>query len=119
MINSTFIIPVVLFLVTLGFGFWVSKGGRPYHSILFNIHKLVALAGVVLTVMRIRSGFLPGPLSGWIIATLAAIVLGVITLFATGAIMSIREDEPGLALWFHRVGPVIIVICLLFMYYLF
>jgi hypothetical protein len=119
MIQSSFINPLVLFLVTLGFGFWVSKHGKPYHSILFNIHKLVALAGVVLTGMRIRSGFLPGPLSGWIIATLVAVVLSVFTLFATGAIMSIRDDEPGPALWVHRVGPVIIVICLLVMYYLF
>ncbi len=111
-------IPLVLFLITAGFGFWVSKVGRPYHSGLFNIHKLVALAGVVLAVMRIRSGFSINAITSWILFALVLTGLSVILLFATGATMSIREDEPGIALFFHRAGPVIITICLAGMLFL-
>lgn len=111
--------PLILFLITVGFGFWVSKVGRPYHSGLFNIHKLVALAGVVLAVLRFRSVFSIGTLTSWILLALILTGFSVILLFASGAVMSIREDEPGIALFIHRAGPVIIAICLAGMLFLF
>ncbi len=29
-------------------GFWVSRAGKPYPALNFNVHKLIALAGAVL-----------------------------------------------------------------------
>ena len=105
-------LPLLLFLMTAGFGFWVSKSGTPYSPILFNIHKLAALAGVVLAVIRIRSGSILGELSGWLLAGGVVLAVCVIVLFASGAVMSIKEEGAGLALFVHRAGPVIITICL-------
>lgn len=118
MTNSNIFIPLVLFLITVGFGFWVSKVGKPYHPGLFNIHKLVALAGVVLAVLRFRSGFSINVITSWILFALVLTGLSVILLFVTGAIMSIREDEPRIALFIHRAGPVIITLCLAGMLFL-
>jgi hypothetical protein len=118
MANSNIFIPLVLFLITVGFGFWVSKVGRPYHSGLFNIHKLFALAGVVLAVLRFRPGFSIEALTSLILLALGLTGFSVILLFASGAVMSIREDEPGIALLIHRAGPVIITICLAGMLFL-
>ena len=106
-------IPVILFLITVGFGFWLRGKGRPYNTALFNIHKLIALAGFVLVVLRLRSGFLAGGLSGWMAVVLVGAGLSALMLFATGAVMSIRKEEPGIALFFHRAGPVIITLCLI------
>lgn len=107
------LIPLILFLITVGFGLWVSAKGRPYHPALFNIHKLVALAGVVLAVLRLPASFQDVDLSGWMAAFLAATGFSALMLFATGGVMSIRKEEPGVALFFHRAGPVIITLCLI------
>jgi hypothetical protein len=104
-------LPLLLFLITVGFGFWVSRSGTPYPVVLFNIHKLAALAGVVLAAVRIRSGSTLGELSGWVAAGVVAIGVCVMVLFATGAVMSIREEGSGLVLFFHRAGPVVITLC--------
>lgn len=77
------------FLFTFIFGFWVSRSGRPYLRTLFTIHKLIALAAVILlaaTVHRFGPPAILGPAqtASWAIAAL--VVAG---LFATGALMSI------------------------------
>ena len=109
---TPFYLPLLLFLITVGFGFWVSKSGAPYSPVLFNIHKLAALAGVVVVIVRIRSGAVLGELSGWIMPIIVIVGVSVLVLFATGAVMSIKEEGSGLVLFFHRLGPVIISLCL-------
>lgn len=32
-------------------GFWLSRSGKPYNGIVFNIHKLIALVAVVFLVI--------------------------------------------------------------------
>ena len=105
-------VPLLLFLITTAFGFWVSRAGRPYHSVLFNFHKLVALVGVVLAALRVKTNFPVEGHHGWLITLLAGAGISSVMLFITGAVMSIREDEPGLARFFHRAGSVMILICL-------
>jgi hypothetical protein len=41
-ILSRFVIPGIVFILTLAFGFWLSRSGRPYNGLLFNIHQLIA-----------------------------------------------------------------------------
>jgi len=104
------LVPVILFLITSGFGFWVSQLGRPYNNLLFNIHKLIALSGVVLTVIKIielnphtvftRNMF-------YLFGLTAVIVIG---LFATGAIMSIRQEESRAVLSIHQIALVLVLI---------
>lgn len=49
----TALMPEFGFLTTLIFGFWLSRKRKPYNGILFNIHKLVALSTVIVTVMQV------------------------------------------------------------------
>jgi hypothetical protein len=94
----------ILLLATIGFGFWVGRRGRPYHNLLFNIHKLLALAGVVITGIRFFR-LVPASLFPTTILILAATALiPVIVLFTTGAIMSIREEESKSVLLFHQLS---------------
>ena len=44
--------PGVLFILTLAFGVWLSRSGKPYNTLIFNIHKLIALAAVVVTAIQ-------------------------------------------------------------------
>jgi hypothetical protein len=100
----------IIFLITVGFGFWVSSRGKPYPTLLFNIHKLIALGGVILASVRVFSlnPFLVFP--PVVLALIAAAAICAISMFATGAVMSIKEEETRLILVIHRIGPVIITI---------
>jgi hypothetical protein len=117
---SLFLIPGFLFLVTVGFGFWVSRTGKPYNQILFNVHKLTALGGVVLVVIRIMDLGLFQGLQRIFLFSVVGAFMAVIGLFATGALMSIREDEPVIIKWLHRGALAllfissVLLICLLF-----
>ena len=42
-ITSKFLTPGIGFPVTLAFGFCMSRNGKPYNGILFNVHKRIAL----------------------------------------------------------------------------
>jgi hypothetical protein len=105
---NRFVTPIILFLLTLVFGFWLSHVGKPYNGLLFNIHKLIALFCVVLLGIQF-SKTLHAP--NWlIIALLVVSVLCVIALFISGAMMSAGKLEYGLMLAMHRVAPVVLVV---------
>ena len=100
----------ILFVITVGFGFWVSWIGKPYHALLFNIHKLVALGGVILGSIRI---FKLDPLAEFpllVVGLLGVAAVCVITMFATGAVMSIKEEETRLVKTIHQISPFLITV---------
>lgn len=101
----------ILLLIIIGFGIWVSRSGKPYNGLLFNIHKLVALGAVILTGIRL---FRLDPLSTFpimVILLIAMAGLSVIAMFATGAVLSIQEELNPLMQWIHGVSAVVISLC--------
>ena len=111
-LGNRFIIPGILFLLTLAFGFWLSHTGKPYNSLLFNVHKLIALGGVVLAILHLTK--IPNLLTPF---SLVAIGLGlaafsVITLFVSGALMRAGKLDYALMLTIHRVAPLFLGIVL-------
>jgi len=112
------ILPGSLFLIIIGFGLLVSKFGKPYNFLLFNIHKLIALGAVILTGIRVikLDPFVTLPSMAVVLIGLA--VLGVIGMFATGAIMSIKDVVPRAALMVHRIFPAVIASSLLIAVYI-
>ena len=111
-ISSKVILPGTLFLLTLVFGFWLSRSGKPYNGILFNIHKLIALSAVIATIVQ-YSGMLKAADSlDLLIALLVLAIFSVVALFASGALMSMGKLDYALTLTIHRIAPVILVIAL-------
>lgn len=105
-------LPGLAFLLTLVFGFWLSRAGRPYNGVLFNLHKLLALGAVVVAAIQF-SGLLkdaggPAPL----VVLLVVASLCVVALFATGALMSLNNPNYAFLLSVHRVAPALAVIAL-------
>lgn len=107
---SIFLYPGILFILTLVFGFWLSRAGRPYNGILFNIHKLIALGAVVTAVIQFTK--MPGTIDLLTLATGLLVVTGlcVVALFASGALMSAGKMDYALLLTLHRVMPVALVL---------
>lgn len=105
---NRFATPIILFLMTLVFGFWLSHAGRPYNGLLFNFHKLIALACVVFLGIQFSKSF---HAPDWqLVVLLAVSVLCVIALFASGALMSAGKLEYSLMLTIHRIAPIILVV---------
>ncbi len=103
-ILSHFLLPIILLALTLGFGLWVSLAGRPYKSLLFNIHKLAALGAVVFFVIRIVPQLRAFPFQPLQSALLGLAALCVLALFATGAVMSIGTKKHAAVLTIHRAA---------------
>lgn len=100
------------FLVIILSGYWLSRSGKPYSTIVFTVHKLVALAAIVVlgvTVYRINRA---GALSA--IEVLAAIVTSLFFLgtIATGGALSIPSDKamPAIVHKLHQVTPYLTVL---------
>ncbi len=112
------ILPGFLFLIIIGFGLWVSKVGKPYNNLLFNIHKLCALGAVILTGIRIIKLDPFVFFSNIAILLIALAVPGVIGMFITGAIMSIKNEVPNAALLVHKILPMVVFISMTISIYL-
>ena len=100
------------FLVIILSGYWLGRSGKPYSTIVFTVHKLIALAAIVLlgiTVHRINQA---GALS--VVEVLAAIVTGLFFLgtMGTGGALSIPSDKamPAIVHKLHQVTPYLTVL---------
>jgi hypothetical protein len=82
------VIIILLFLLTLVAGYWVSRGGRPINAIRFNLHKFLALGAVILAALwlipLLKAGGNPAALP----ALTILLALLVVALFASGAVLS-------------------------------
>jgi hypothetical protein len=105
MTASKFVLPFILFVLTVAAGFWVSKTGKPYNTGIFTLHKLLALAAVAFAAIMI-TGLLKGsPAHSLILILVILAAFSVVALFATGALMSIQKNIGSAWLLIHRVAP--------------
>jgi hypothetical protein len=106
------------FLLTLVFGFWLSRKGRPYNGLLFNIHKLIALGTVILAVIELNRVRKTLDLEALAILSLVIAVFGVVALFASGAFMSAGKGEYRLMKRVHHFAPFLVVLAMALAVYL-
>ena len=111
-ILSRFVIAGIVFILTLVFGFWLSRSGRPYNGLLFNIYKLIALAAVIVTVVQLVGVLKGTDLPALSIALLALAALCAVGLFVSGALMSAGKLDHALLHTIHRVALAALVIAL-------
>lgn len=92
-------------LVIFGSGYWLTRSGKPYNGLLFNVHKLVALAAVVLwIVMLVQAGRAAALGTVEVVTTVVAGLLFV-GLFVTGALLSMEKPMPAIVATIHHVLP--------------
>ncbi len=92
---------VIIFLS----GYWLSRSGKPYSGVRLNIHKLIALAAVVLFVIMLIGMNRVAALSPAELLTSVITGLLVIGLFLTGALLTIAKPMPAVVLRLHHVMP--------------
>ena len=111
-ILSKFSPPGILFIITLAAGFWLSAAGKPLNPWIFNLHKLIALAAVILATIQLVDLFKQKGSSAAILTLLILAGICVLALFASGALMSAGQLRYDLMLIIHRVAPFGIVFSL-------
>ena len=115
---SKFIVTGILFLLTLAFGVWLSRSGKPYNGALFNIHKLIALATVVVAVIQLIGVLKASASPALVIVLLVLAGLSVIALFASGALMSAGKLDYAIMLAVHRIAPLVLAVAMALVVYL-
>jgi hypothetical protein len=110
--------PTLCFLVTLVFGFWLSRNGRPYHGLLFNVHKLLALLTVVLAVLAVYQALKVVDAALAILVLLVIAAVSVIALFVSGALMSAGKGQYWVMKLIHNLSPFFLVIAMGYLVYL-
>lgn len=88
----------------------MSRSGKPYHTMIFTIHKLIALGTVIylaVSVFRLQQST---PLSAIEIAATALTLIFFIALFVTGGLLSAKEALPSIALKVHQIVPALTIL---------
>jgi hypothetical protein len=93
---------VLAAVVVFGSGFVLARAGPPYGTLLFNVHKLVALAAVVVIGLMVRRANQAGALAPWQWASVWAAGLAVLATIAAGGAVSASERTPSWVRGFHR-----------------
>ena len=115
---SNFLTLGIVFLLTLAFGFWLSRIGKPYNGILFNIHKLLALGAVIVAVFEIRKTLQSEGTIPFYNVLIALTGVSIIALFATGVLMSIGKLNYAVSLTIHKITPILATMTLIAAIYL-
>jgi len=100
----------LLFLFTIVTGIWLSNSGKPLNTLIFNIHKLIALGSVIFTVILIRNLLKDIEIKTVILTLIIVTGLFVLTLFISGALLSLGKPVNNIILTIHGVTPILTVV---------
>lgn len=102
------ILAVIVVLLFLS-GYALSRRGTPYNTLLVTVHKLGALGSVVLLAVALITG-LATTTTEWPVWALAAVTAAsVVSVLASGAVLSASRSPAPVWGRIHRVAPYIVV----------
>ena len=94
-----------LFLVIFLSGYGLHRSGKPYHTLLFSLHKLISLGVMVWLLVTATRAQRVEPLSALELSlVIAATVLFVATI-ASGGLVSLEKPAPVAIAWVHKLLP--------------
>ena len=98
---------IILFLLMIFTGIWMSRKGKPYHFILFNAHKLLSLAFIAMMVVSILNITKEIELESKHILSFIGTAVLFLVLLITGGILNLEKEMPRFVLITHRVLPIL------------
>ena len=100
----------LLLVFAISTGIWLSNSEKPLNTLIFTIHKLIALLAVIFTGMVIHSMCRNIEINAIIITLIIVMGLCFLILFITGAFLSFEKPLPGIVLVLHRIVTILIII---------
>jgi len=111
-LNNKLITAGALLLISIITGIWLSHIGRPLNTMIFTIHKLIALAGAIFLVIALYNPFKTASDGPVIMILTALAALFLLTLFVTGGVLSSEKSLPGFVLLLHKISPAVMILAL-------
>jgi len=109
-LGSSLVIPGLLFLLTLASGVWLSRSGKPLNAFILTIHKLIALASVILTGLAIYNLLRAAHGTGLGVALVVVTAVCALDLFVSGALLSLGRPVSKIFLTIHQITPMLAVL---------
>ena len=108
--NNKLLIMGGCFIIILIFGFVLSRTGKPYNSLLLNVHKLVSLGAFVYLVVTLVqfNRLVPLGTLEWIV--FAACCVFFVSLIVTGGLMSALKNPPEFLHTIHQIAPYLAIL---------
>jgi hypothetical protein len=104
---SSFWLSGLLFGLVLASGVWLSRSGKPLNTAIFTLHKLMALGTVIVMAIQVSGALKNLGVQTGLIAVAVVAIAAAISLFVTGALMSLRQPPYPSLLTLHNVGSVL------------
>lgn len=108
--TSKIIICGSLFFFTLLSGVALSRAGRPLNTVIFTVHKLVALTTVIVISTNIYKLSRTVDTQTVALAVISVTALLFLALFVSGALLSFERSIPQAALRVHQVLPLLALV---------
>ena len=109
--SSKVTISILFFIITLVVGFVLHKKGKPYNSLIFNLHKLASVAMVILLVLELSGFIRVTEVNALFIICLMLSGFFTLVLFLTGAMMSLDKLQEIMRI-IHRASSVLLLLTL-------
>jgi len=108
-ITIKIIIGSILLVLLIAAGIYIHRTGKPYHTLMFGIHKLFSVALIVILSL-VFNPFLKGSDPGFFHYLLPGImILALASLLLSGGMMSLdRNQQPMLVI--HRVSTAVFLV---------
>lgn len=102
-------VPGGLFVLLFVFGFLLSRGGKPYSTLLFTIHKFIGLGLVVYLFTTLRAMHRATPFSSLEVG--AIVVVGILFVFTivAGGLLDALKAAPQFVTLLHHWLPYLTV----------
>jgi len=109
----------VFFIFILISGFWVSNSGKPYNSLIFNIHKLIGLGAGIYLMRAVYLTHETAPLTSaqWtsIVATGFLFIFtvaagGLKSILEEGDLQNMPQSAQTVIKWVHKILPYFIIL---------
>lgn len=109
---------IVATLIVFIAGYWLHVLGTPYNAILLGIHKLLAVAAIVVVGIHVYNSLQVIDADAGIYLLIGATLVFAIVTIATGAVISVVETPTPILLWSHRLLPYITTVLLAVSYFI-
>lgn len=108
----------LLFILMIISGVWLTNTGKPYSPVLFNVHKFLSLAAVVLAGIQAYSLFRQADTGSLEMTLLILAAVLFLVLIITGGLLNEDFRAYNLLRIVHRITPVLAIALTVVVFYL-
>jgi hypothetical protein len=97
------------FAITVLSGIVLSNAGRPLNSMIFTVHKLIAVATIILMVVSIRDLYKAVEIQALYPVLIVVVGLFFLALLVSGALLSFDKLAQVAVLRVHQIAPLLAI----------